>query len=91
MPRSVLTTADLEGVPAGQEVVIAADTLVTPLAREEAERRRITLRIAEEAPAKGQRDGRRVVALGADHGGYELKEQLKAYLRDWGYVVLDLG
>ncbi|HEX2712051.1 MAG TPA: ribose 5-phosphate isomerase B, partial [Candidatus Acidoferrales bacterium] len=78
-------------VASGGEVAIAADTLVTPLAREEAERRRITLRVAEEAPAKGQRDGRRVVALGADHGGYELKEHLKAYLRDWGYVVLDLG
>jgi ribose 5-phosphate isomerase B len=91
MPRSVLTTADLESVASGGEVAIAADTLVTPLAREEAERRRITLRVAEEAPAKGQRDGRRVVALGADHGGYELKEHLKAYLRDWGYVVLDLG
>jgi ribose 5-phosphate isomerase B len=91
MPRSVLTTADLEGVASGGEVTIAADTLVTPLAREEAERRRITLRIAEEVPAKGQRDGRRVVALGADHGGYDLKEQLKAYLRDWGYAVVDLG
>lgn len=91
MPRNVLTTADLEGVASGGEVAIAADTLVTPLAREEAERRRITLRIAEEAPAKGQRDGRRVVALGADHGGYDLKEQLKAYLRDWGYAVVDLG
>ena len=91
MPRSVLTAADLEGIAAGGEVTITAGTLVTPLAREEAERRRITLRIAEEAPARGQRDGRRVVALAADHGGYELKEQLKGHLRDWGYAVLDLG
>ncbi len=91
MPRSVLTAADLEGVPNGGEVTIRADTLVTPLAREEAERRRITLRIAEEAPGEGPSGGRRVVAIGADHGGYELKEQLKGYLRDWGYTVLDLG
>ncbi len=91
MPRSVLTAADLEGVASGAEVTIAADTLVTPLAREEAERRRITLRIAEEAPGRGQRDARRVVAIAADHGGYELKEQLKGHLRDWGYTALDLG
>ncbi len=31
------------------------------------------------------------LALGADHGGFELKEQLKGYLRDKGYAVRDLG
>ncbi len=95
MPRNVLTARDLEDVADGGEVNIAPDTLVTPLAREEAERRRISLRVA--APAAGQAgSGRvsnhgRIVALGADHGGYELKEQLKNHLREWGYAVLDLG
>lgn len=88
MPRSVLTARDLEGVPDGGEVTLAPNTLLTPLAREEAERRRIVFRVAEppaHAPAQG------VVALGADHGGFELKEQLKGHLRDWGYTVLDQG
>jgi deoxyribose-phosphate aldolase len=31
------------------------------------------------------------IALGADHGGYELKEQLKPFLRDKGHAVRDLG
>lgn len=31
------------------------------------------------------------VALGADHGGFELKEQLKTYLREKGHAVRDLG
>jgi deoxyribose-phosphate aldolase len=31
------------------------------------------------------------IALGADHGGYELKEQLKSFLRDKGHAVRDLG
>lgn len=31
------------------------------------------------------------LALGADHGGFELKEQLKAYLREKGHAVRDLG
>jgi deoxyribose-phosphate aldolase len=31
------------------------------------------------------------VALGADHGGFELKEQLKTYLREKGYRLRDLG
>jgi deoxyribose-phosphate aldolase len=31
------------------------------------------------------------LALGADHGGFELKEQLKTYLREKGHAVHDLG
>jgi len=87
MPRNVLTARDLDGVASGGEVAITPETLVTPLAREEAERRNITLRIVDEKKeARG-----RAVAIGADHGGFALKEELKGYLRDWGYVVLDQG
>jgi ribose 5-phosphate isomerase B len=32
-----------------------------------------------------------VVALGADHGGYELKEALKATLSELGFDVTDVG
>ena len=31
------------------------------------------------------------LALGADHGGFELKEQIKTHLREKGYAVRDLG
>ncbi len=31
------------------------------------------------------------IALGADHGGYHLKEKLASYLRDQGYTVRDCG
>jgi deoxyribose-phosphate aldolase len=31
------------------------------------------------------------IALGADHGGFELKEALKVYLRDRGHAIRDLG
>src|SRR5579859_6065248 len=33
----------------------------------------------------------RLIALAADHGGFELKEALKKQLEEWGYGVLDLG
>ena len=31
------------------------------------------------------------LALGADHGGFDLKEQLKTHLRERGHAVRDLG
>jgi ribose 5-phosphate isomerase B len=99
--KPLITAADLERVPQNSELVITEDTLITPLAREEAERRRITFRItstrelersAGAASGEGSPEkSTRVVAIGADHGGFELKQQLKGYLRDWGYQVLDLG
>jgi ribose 5-phosphate isomerase B len=88
--RSVLTAADLGNVADGGELEVAADSLITPLARDEAARRNITLRRLDPSEKASSPDARRI-ALGADHGGYEMKEQLKSHLRDWGYVVFDLG
>jgi ribose 5-phosphate isomerase B len=48
--------------------------------------------IAEAAPRSGkQMGGRKVVAIGADHGGFELKETLKADLSGMGMDVKDVG
>lgn len=99
--KPLITAADLERVPENGEIAVADDAIITPLAREEAERRGIKFRVVsarERDAASGtvnsevsSEKSTRVVAIGADHGGFELKEQLKAYLRDWGYQVLDLG
>jgi len=32
-----------------------------------------------------------MIYLGADHGGFELKEKLKKWLTEWGYDFEDLG
>jgi ribose 5-phosphate isomerase B len=71
------------------------------LAREEAELRGITIRIISQREMQNSSNiasgdissekSARVVAIGSDHGGFELKEQLKGHLRDWGYQLLDLG
>jgi ribose 5-phosphate isomerase B len=92
--RKVLTVRDLESTVAGGEVVVARDTIVTPLAREEAEIRGITIRFEDPAQAGAESPAMattRVIAIGADHGGFELKEELKGYLIAWGYGVLDEG
>jgi ribose 5-phosphate isomerase B len=99
--KPLITAADLERVPHNGELAITDDTLITPLAREEAERRGITFRVdgsraresssgAASADLSSEKSSR-VVAIGSDHGGFELKQQLKDHLRDWGYQILDLG
>lgn len=35
--------------------------------------------------------GKKTVAIGADHGGFPLKETLKAFLTESGYQVIDCG
>ncbi|HET6846946.1 MAG TPA: ribose 5-phosphate isomerase B [Anaerolineales bacterium] len=35
--------------------------------------------------------GNRVVAIGADHGGFDLKEDLRAYVTQLGFDVRDMG
>ncbi len=48
---------------------------------------------AESAPQvqAPQMQGRKVVAIGADHGGFELKEILKTTLNELGYDARDAG
>lgn len=40
---------------------------------------------------KSAAKGVRVIALGADHGGYQLKETIKAHLQEQGMEVDDVG
>ena len=94
MARTVLTVRDLEAIAPGGEVAVPRGTIITQLAREEAEHRGIAIRFEESKVASieaGDPTGSRVVAIGADHGGFDLKEELSGYLAQWGYRVLDLG
>lgn len=87
--RPLLDEATLRATPAGTTLNLTADTLITPLAREVAQERNITLQFAAAAPPTGKPGARRV-AIGADHGGYELKEALKTMLAV-DYEVIDCG
>jgi ribose 5-phosphate isomerase B len=96
MARQILTGADIEALPHGGELVVPQGAIVTDRAREVAAARSVLIR-TESAPS-GSNAGQhpqlaraRVVALGADHGGFELKEVLKRYLEEWGYEVKDFG
>jgi ribose 5-phosphate isomerase B len=48
--------------------------------------------LTEAVPGSAAKPGeRKVVAIGADHGGYELREILAKYLGELGYDVKDMG
>jgi len=85
--RSVITEDDLRGVPDGGRVKIAPDAIITPLARDLAAQHSIEL---VRAPRSRRKD-RRPIAVGADHGGFEMKERLKEYLSQLGYSFQDFG
>lgn len=93
MPKTVLTLRDLEAISPGGELIVSPGTIVTPLAADDAAARGITIRFQDAASssAAAPQPASRTIALGADHGGFDLKEQLKVYLREWGYTPLDLG
>jgi len=90
MSRRTLTAADIEALPAGGEAVVPRGSIITDQARERARERGVRIRVEEsvEAPSSSRQ---RAVVLGADHGGYPLKEYLKGFLLESGYEVRDLG
>ncbi len=47
--------------------------------------------VVQAAPQPEAKPGARVVAIGADHGGFELKENLRAYVAELGFDVRDMG
>jgi ribose 5-phosphate isomerase B len=100
-PRPLVTEADLQQAAHGAEVEVPPDALLTPLARDLARERQ--LRLVSKSPAPATRPGdtpkratdptsvSKTIAVGADHGGYELKEQLKGFIGELGFTVLDCG
>jgi ribose 5-phosphate isomerase B len=95
--RSLVTERDIHAVPVGGEFVIPDGALITPLARQTAMERKVRLvpQSPTESPAAHVEatpagEGR-VVAVGADHGGYELKELIKAFVAELGFEVIDCG
>jgi ribose 5-phosphate isomerase B len=73
----------------GAAIAVPRGAIVTPLAREVARERGVTL--LEHATHPTTRSAARSIAIGADHGGVALKDALKAYLEEMGYTVVDCG
>ena len=91
--RRLITEEDVNQVPEGGNLRVPPQAIVTPLARQTAMTRRVNL-VEGDAPLPEQPPetmSAQIVALGADHGGYPLKETLKNYVKSLGFATLDLG
>jgi ribose 5-phosphate isomerase B len=86
--RRVITAGD---IPAAGELRIPTDAIVTPSARETAAARGVHIveLPADQISALAAPD--KTIALGADHGGFRLKEILKGVLESLGLEVRDVG
>jgi len=80
-----------EDVPRSGELRVPAGAIFTPSARELAEARAIRIIELAEGQTAPAASPEKIVALGADHGGFRLKETLKPLLASMRLETRDVG
>jgi len=86
--KVVITEDDVRGLERGSVLRIAEGARLTPLAADIITERGIE--VVRRVPRSGSKQNK-TVAVGADHGGYPMKEELKSYLAELGHRVHDFG
>lgn len=86
--KLVITEDDVRGLERGAVLRIAESARLTPLAADIVHDRGIE--VVRRIPRSGLKQ-KRTIAVGADHGGYPMKEELKSFLTELGHRVHDFG
>jgi ribose 5-phosphate isomerase B len=86
--KTVITEDDVRDLAGGSVLRIAEAARLTPLAADIVAEKGI--KIIRRVPRHGS-DASKLIAVGADHGGYKMKEELKAFLTSLGHQVHDFG
>ena len=86
--KNLLTESDLQGLDFRSSVRVAPNVQLTPLAKDLVNSKELEL-IPKETRSTGLLV--KSVAVGCDHGGFETKEALKAFLIEHGIKVRDFG
>jgi len=86
--RQVVTAED---VPASGDLRVSPEAIVTASARETAAARGVRILEVPEDQVSVLAPPEKTVAIGADHGGFQLKEALKPVLAGLGLEVRDVG
>jgi ribose 5-phosphate isomerase B len=86
--KTVITETDLRGLERGARVRVAEHAKLTPAAADYVREHGVELVRRAERRSLGKI---RTVAVGADHGGFPVKEELKKFLAAQGLRVRDFG
>lgn len=86
--KTVITEDDVRDLAVGSSLRIAEGARLTPLAADIISERKVE--IVRRVPRRGSKTSR-MIAVGADHGGFKMKEQLKTLLGELGHQVHDFG
>lgn len=86
--KTVITETDLRGLESGARVRVAEGARLTPSAADYVREHGVVLVRREERRGSGKVKS---IAIGADHGGYPVKEELKKFLTEAGHRVRDFG
>jgi ribose 5-phosphate isomerase B len=86
--KQVITAQD---VPAGGDLRIPEGSIVTPSAREVAASRGVRILELPEDQLTALAPPGRTLAIGADHGGFRMKEALKPLIESLGLQMRDVG
>jgi ribose 5-phosphate isomerase B len=86
--KAVITEDDVRDLANGSTLRIAEEARLTPLAADLVSEKKIE--IVRRVPRRGSKASR-LIAVGADHGGYKMKEELKSFLNGLGHQVHDFG
>jgi len=85
--KRVITENEIRSAAEGDTLRIDEDAILTPLVQDLAREHDIQIeRVRRRSAAR-----RKKIALGADHGGFEMKEQIKRVLADLGHDHQDFG
>ncbi|MEE9263274.1 MAG: ribose 5-phosphate isomerase B [Vicinamibacteria bacterium] len=87
--RRFITGEDVQSLPPGAILDLPKGAILTDIAREWIEKKQI--RVVPEGKSQGETVQKGRIAIGSDHGGYEMKEALKALLSEMGESFVDYG
>jgi ribose 5-phosphate isomerase B len=86
--KKVITEDDVRGLESGAILRIAEGARLTPLAADIVREKNIE--VVRRTSRRGNRAAK-MIAVGADHGGYKMKQELKEFLAQSGHRVQDFG
>lgn len=88
--RQVVDAQQVAEATPGSAMILPPNAVITPLARDLALERKVTFATGVPVPQPSG-PAETTIAIGADHGGYALKEQLKPVIAGLGWQVVDCG